>query len=311
MMCAECGEPTGTGEDCPECQVTAAEMGEARFQVGDEVTVTLPPEIAPWWDEEAYGATWEAEVVYVNGDSLDVTTPTGDIEPVDADLCRLSTSCAEGSPVRTSPSRAFRADRAKVRAWMARSRASGMNTRGSSTRSARGGLSSRTSPPSGQTDLTAYSGPLPAWGTMRSGVCSALIGSEPPTSAHAYSWSPGLPVRVDPGKGSPGRSSSATLGAVLSTSGVHARILTFDREEIEVPIAHLLPLWPTLTKKGDGGNTGGPAQFGRNSLALNALLHGAVSPELAEWIMGFPTGWTGSEHWGTQLSLIAPRSSGT
>jgi hypothetical protein len=84
-------------------------------------------------------------------------------------------------------------------------------------------------------------------------------------------------------------------------------VWTFEGQEVEVPVAWLLPLWSTLTKRGDGNNTGGPAQFQRNALALNALVHGAVSPAFAEWIMGFPSGWTASEHWGTQLSLLAPR----
>jgi hypothetical protein len=79
-----------TGEDCPECQILAAEEGEACAQVGARVRVTLPDDVAPWFDESAYGATWEGEVVGVNGDSLDVTTPTGDVEPVDLELCRLA-----------------------------------------------------------------------------------------------------------------------------------------------------------------------------------------------------------------------------
>ncbi len=56
-----------------------------RIEPGSPVTVTLPDDIAPWWDESAYGATWPAVVVGVNGDSIDVTTTTGDVEPVDAE----------------------------------------------------------------------------------------------------------------------------------------------------------------------------------------------------------------------------------
>lgn len=89
MTCAECGAPTGTGEDCPECQVSAAEALDACCQVGALVTVTLPDDIAPWWDDGAYGASWDAVVVYVNGDSLDVTTPSGDVEPVDLEFVRV------------------------------------------------------------------------------------------------------------------------------------------------------------------------------------------------------------------------------
>lgn len=83
MTCPDCGAPAGTGEDCAECQI--ARVGA--IQVGGRVTVTLPDDVALWYDEEAYGATWEATIIAINGDSLDVTTPTGDIEPVDAEFC--------------------------------------------------------------------------------------------------------------------------------------------------------------------------------------------------------------------------------
>ena len=55
---------------------------------GARVLVTLPPDIAPRYDDEAYGATWTGEIVGVNGDELDVTGPGGDVEPVPVEYCR-------------------------------------------------------------------------------------------------------------------------------------------------------------------------------------------------------------------------------
>ena len=74
--------------DCPECQILWAGMVDAMSRVGANVRVTLPPDIAPWWDESAFGASWVADVEGVNGDQLDVQTPDGDIEPVDIAYCR-------------------------------------------------------------------------------------------------------------------------------------------------------------------------------------------------------------------------------
>lgn len=74
--------------DCPECQIVWAEMVDAMSRVGANVRVTLPADVAPWFDEGALGASWIADVVNVNGDSLDVTNPDGGVEPVDIQFCR-------------------------------------------------------------------------------------------------------------------------------------------------------------------------------------------------------------------------------
>jgi len=55
---------------------------------GRPVVVTLPADVAPWWAPEEYGAVWPANIYNVNGDSLDVTTPDGDVEPVPVEYCR-------------------------------------------------------------------------------------------------------------------------------------------------------------------------------------------------------------------------------
>jgi hypothetical protein len=50
-------------------------------------------------------------------------------------------------------------------------------------------------------------------------------------------------------------------------------------------------LWPTPTVQ-DASNNGGPSQYLRNSLPLNAVAGGALNPTWVEWLMGFPLGWT-------------------
>ncbi len=55
---------------------------------GARVLVTLPPDVAPWADEDDYGASWVGVVDGVNGDTLDVTGPGGDVEPVPVEYCR-------------------------------------------------------------------------------------------------------------------------------------------------------------------------------------------------------------------------------
>lgn len=309
MTCETCGGPIGKGEDCPECQVTAAEMMDACCETGARIVVTLPPDVAPWWDEEAFGATWEATVVGVNGDSLDVTTPTGDVEPVDVEYCRPWTCSAEASPAKTCLSLGFPAVKDSEQGSMAQSRGSGASSPASSENPAPDGSSSKTSPCSCPTDSTASSQTLTASGSMRSGRYSTRHLSERPTFGRACSWWPGTPVRVDPGLGHPSRSSSAMLGVLLSPSADGFRVCSLEGDVVTVPEADLLALWPTPTRR-EGNNTGGAAQFERNALGLNALVHGAVHPLLVEWMMGFPTGWTELRPAVMQLRLFAPSSSG-
>ena len=52
-----------------------------------------------------------------------------------------------------------------------------------------------------------------------------------------------------------------------------------------------LRTWPTPTVQ-DAANNGGPSQYQRNSLPLNAEVGGALNPEWVELLMGFPPGWT-------------------
>jgi hypothetical protein len=44
-------------------------------------------------------------------------------------------------------------------------------------------------------------------------------------------------------------------------------------------------MWPTPTTH-DTSNNGGPSQYRRNSLPLNAAAGGALNPTWVEWLMG-------------------------
>jgi len=48
---------------------------------------------------------------------------------------------------------------------------------------------------------------------------------------------------------------------------------------------------PTPTTQ-DAANNGGPSQYERNSLPLNAVAGGALNPRWVEWVQGFPDDWT-------------------
>ena len=67
-------------------------------------------------------------------------------------------------------------------------------------------------------------------------------------------------------------------------------------------------MWPTPTAQ-DGANNGGPSQFRRNSVPLNAavpianrwdglqshgvnVVEGSLNPQFVEYLMNFPTDWT-------------------
>jgi len=62
-------------------------MNEAiNLRVGARVIVRMPHDVAGWSMPE--GAQFEGVVVAINGDSLDIRTPSGDVEPFDSELCQ-------------------------------------------------------------------------------------------------------------------------------------------------------------------------------------------------------------------------------
>ena len=49
-------------------------------------------------------------------------------------------------------------------------------------------------------------------------------------------------------------------------------------------------MWPTPTQQ-DAVNNGGPSQYRRRSLPLNAEAGGSLNPDWVAWLMGWPPGW--------------------
>jgi hypothetical protein len=68
-------------------------------------------------------------------------------------------------------------------------------------------------------------------------------------------------------------------------------------------------MYPTPTVQ-DASNNGGPSQYERNSLPLNAVAGGALNPTWVEWLMGFPLEWTALDASETPSSRRSSRSSG-
>jgi hypothetical protein len=58
-------------------------------------------------------------------------------------------------------------------------------------------------------------------------------------------------------------------------------------------------MFPTPTEQ-DAKNNGSASQEERNSLPLNAVVGGKLSPLFVEWLMDFPLGWTGLRPLGTR-----------
>ncbi len=98
----------------------------------------------------------------------------------------------------------------------------------------------------------------------------------------------------------PTPTSSEGTGAQKNTGRTGGRSL---RETVQ--------MWPTPTVQ-DSANNGGPSQFKRNSLPLNAQVYvtpetdpkttGSLNPQWVAWLMGYPTEYLNSVHWETASS---------
>jgi hypothetical protein len=81
------------------------------------------------------------------------------------------------------------------------------------------------------------------------------------------------------------------------------------RSKTGISLATAAAMYPTPTVQ-DASNNGGPSQYGRNSLPLNAVAGGALNPTWVEWLMGFPLGWTDLGDSATPSSRKSSKSSG-
>lgn len=80
------------------------------------------------------------------------------------------------------------------------------------------------------------------------------------------------------------------------------------RSKTGISLATAAAMYPTPTVQ-DASNNGGPSQYERNSLPLNAVAGGSLNPLWVEWLMGFPLGWTALDASATPLSRKSLRSS--
>ena len=80
------------------------------------------------------------------------------------------------------------------------------------------------------------------------------------------------------------------------------------RSNTGLSLAIAAAMYPTPTVQ-DASNNGGPSQYHRNSLPLNAVLGGSLNPTWVEWLMGFPLGWTALDASATPSSRKSRKSS--
>ena len=119
-----------------------------------------------------------------------------------------------------------------------------------------------------------FSEPWPRSGMMRNGTAYQLAPLARLTDATACGLLP-TPRATDGDKG---------------TRTAEGAAKEFARGR-NIDLGMVVKLWPTPTVQ-DAANNGGPSQYERNSLPLNAAVGGALNPTWVEWLMGFPTGHT-------------------
>ena len=186
---------------------------------------------------------------------------------------RESTSCAEGSRVKTSASPELAPESTASEAD------SGPSMSGAFVFYDRESSSWRTCQAS-LLGLDTFSGRWPRSGTMRRGVCSGRAVLEPHTGANACSsWLPTPTASQFTQNKSLGENAKVRL----SLSGMASR-----------------GMFPT-PKASDATRGDCPSERMRRSPALPSAAMvgeqepGPLNPAWVEWLMGFPVGWTASE----------------
>ena len=122
--------------------------------------------------------------------------------------------------------------------------------------------------------LDKFSGSWPRAGTIVDGIASPRLPSAPLTEETGFGLLP-TPMASDAGHGHQGTWSSTQ----------------FNLHNVVLNKGKFPKWWPTPTVQ-DSENNGGPSQFNRNSLPLNASVGGRLNPTWVEWLMGWPLGWT-------------------
>jgi hypothetical protein len=182
--------------------------------------------------------------------------------------CHTSTSSAAASPAKTS------ATPAKEQGSTVNARVFGRSTPDSFANYDPATCSWRTSQLSLLEDSGEFSETWPRAGMTRNGTAFRLVPLAPLTAATGSGLLP-------------------TPSATMADRGGRGDLIQVVRGNPS-PSGHF-KMWPTPTTQ-DAANDGGPSQFERNSLPLNALVKGEtggqLNPTWVEWLMGFPPGWT-------------------
>lgn len=184
---------------------------------------------------------------------------------------------------------------------------SGSTTSESSRKFSLDSSSLKTSRLSGHEDSMSFSLTLPRSGSMRSGALSEQPMLVPHITVTGCSSWPTATVGDSHGSGSHG------YGKVSRSTGK-------SRSEGMTLTDRAVRLWPTTTAH-DAKDTGAPTEYQRKSPGVQAIGHllqmrlsGAKSlpkdrtlnPRFAEWLMGWPIGWTDCDSQVTEWFLLKP-----
>jgi len=220
--------------------------------------------------------------------------PTASL-PSTGPTCLATVTC-EPSPPLTEIGRSISsaaASRAKTSALRARGQGSqerglvfGTSLQESFAKLAPDGSLWRTSAPSLLGDSEPFSKTWPASGLMRNGTAYQLVPL----------------VRRTAGN-------ESGLWPTPKASAAGPDFAKTTRSKTGISLATAAAMYPTPTVQ-DASNNGGPSQYERNSLPLNAVAGGALNPTWVEWLMGFPLGWTDLGDSATPSSRKSSKSSG-
>ena len=136
-----------------------------------------------------------------------------------------------------------------------------------------------------------YSETWPKSGLMRNGIAYRLQPLVRRTDGNAFGLWP-----------TPNASDVRPRATAYSTA---RRVRIGKQISLEAAVKFL----PTPTAQ-DASNNGGPSQYDRNSLPLNAVAGGSLNPTWVEWLMGFPAEWTALDASETPSSRKSLKSSG-
>ena len=226
---------------------------------------------------------------------------------------------AGDSPARTSPLRE------QEQGSTESGRACGENRRGSFAKYDPDTCGWRTHQRSLGGGYIEFSETWPRWGSMRNGECYPLrmpsglrelrqsitagsgsgstvkmptLNCEGEEELFAMSHKAARSIRRKSLKVPTPRKHDGEKGAVSATETTRRRVLegTANLPEFIQEASRIKVPTPTVQ---DSANNGPPSQMERNSPPLNAVVGGPLNPDWAEWLMGWPIGWTDLQPLGT------------